>query len=179
MATLDNMEFLDDYGRNAKSPSKKPRVADCGPCHVKLRCTRHSVNVDWPYAGFNLKGDLLAVTIPGHATAMEWNALFKKWSNEMRTSKPPFVQLNCPSLEFLRMRAMAQACENSNWCAQTHTHTHARTHARTRTRAHTHKKTGALGGKSSTRMAELSLAQLPISPTWTSTSRTRPSSTTT
>ena len=45
---------------------------------------------------------------------MEWNALAKKWSNEMRVSKPPFTQLNCPSLEFLR--AMAEACDNSAWC---------------------------------------------------------------
>ena len=45
---------------------------------------------------------------------MEWNGLAKKWSNETHVSKPPFAQLNCPSLEFLR--AMAHACENSDWC---------------------------------------------------------------
>ena len=89
-------------------------MADCGPCHVKLRCGRYSVHVDWPYAGFNCKGDLQNVRVEDFATTMEWNVPSKKWSNEAKTSKPPFVQLNCPSLDF--PREIAQACGDSLWC---------------------------------------------------------------
>ena len=64
-------DFLQFYGRSAASPSKKPKVSDCGPCHVKLRCSRHSVHVDWAYAGFNLKDNLRGVKIEGYAFAME------------------------------------------------------------------------------------------------------------
>ena len=104
-------DFLEDYGCSAASPSKKTKVVDCGPCHMKLQCSRYSVHVDWPFAGLYLKGDLQAVKVEGFAFAMEWNVPANKWSNEARMSKPPFVELNCPSLEFLR--AMAQACEDS------------------------------------------------------------------
>ena len=104
-------DFLQDYGRSTASPSKKSKVADCRPCHVKLRCLRYSVDVDWPFAGFNLKGNLQAVKVEGFASAMEWNLPSKKLSNKTRVSRPPYVQLNCPSLEFLREMA-----QGSVWC---------------------------------------------------------------
>ena len=89
-------DFLQFYGQSAALSNKKAKVADCGPCHVKLRCSRYSVHVDWLFAGFNLKGDLQPVKVEGVASAMEWNLPSKKWSNEARMSKPPYVQLNCP-----------------------------------------------------------------------------------
>ena len=107
-------DFLEFYGRSGASLSKKSKVSDCGPCHVKLRCSRNSVQVDWPFAGFNLKCDLQAVKVEGFASVMEWNLPSKQWSNKAHEPKPPYMQLNRPSLEFLR--EMAQACENSQWC---------------------------------------------------------------
>ena len=107
-------DFLQFYGQSAASPNKKAKVADCRPCHVKLRCSRYSVQVDWLFADFNLKCNLQPAKVEGFASAMEWNLPLKKWSNEARMSRPPYMQLNCPSLEFLR--EIAQACENSTWC---------------------------------------------------------------
>ena len=95
-------DALQFHGHSDASLSKKPKVSDCGLCHVKLGCSRHSVHVKWVYTSFNLKADLRAVKIEGCTFMMEWNTLAKKWSNEARVSKPPFTQLNCPSLEFLR-----------------------------------------------------------------------------
>ena len=49
---------------------------------MKLRMPCCSAQVDWPYAGFNLKGDLQDVCIDEYADAMEWNMPNKKWSNK-------------------------------------------------------------------------------------------------
>ena len=61
--TWQKISLIQFYGQSAASPNKKAKVADCRPCHVKLQCLRYSVHVDWPFASFNLKGNLQPVKI--------------------------------------------------------------------------------------------------------------------